>query len=119
VQDYRNLLIWQRAHNVTLHVYKLTKHFPDDERFGLINQLRRASVSIPSNIAEGCGRDSDAELRRFVLIAMGSANEVEYQVFLAYELGYVSDKVYQQNAEQLAELKRMMNGFIRKLKAKS
>ena len=75
-------------------------------------------MSIPSNIAEGCGRGSDADFRRFLLIAMGSANEVEYQLLLAHELGYLNADIHQQVIEQLIELKRMMNGFIRRLQTK-
>lgn len=118
MQDYRNLLIWQKAHEVALTVYQITMGFPADERFGLTNQLRRASVSIPSNIAEGCGRDSDGDMRRFTQIAMGSANEVEYQLFLARELGFLDEGTHEAIDMQLKELKRMMNAFIRKLKVK-
>lgn len=117
MQDYRNLVIWQKAHAITLDIYRVTATFPQEERFGLINQLRRASVSIASNIAEGCGRDSDPELRRFLQIAMGSANEVEYQLFLACELGFVGIEDHTGIDAQIKELKRMMNAFIRRLKA--
>src|SRR5918999_566583 len=77
VQDFKNLLVWQKSHACTLLVYQLTRRFPDDERFGLTSQLRRGVASIPANLAEGCGRGSDQYFARFVQMAMGSAAEVE------------------------------------------
>jgi four helix bundle protein len=81
VKDYRTLEVWQRGHRLTLDVYALTRSFPEEERFGLTSQLRRACASIGANLAEGCGRDGDAELKRFVAIAHGSAGEAEYHLF--------------------------------------
>jgi four helix bundle protein len=87
--DFRNLMVWQKAHDWVLNVYKLTKRFPDDERFGLTSQLRRAAASISANLAEGCGRSGSVEFGRFVQIAMGSATEAEYHIVLATDLGFM------------------------------
>jgi four helix bundle protein len=116
MQDYRKLQIWQKAHQITLKVYKLTKSFPADERFGLISQMQRCAVSIPSNIAEGSARGSDADFARFIAIAMGSGAELDYQLLLAHELGYVSEEAHQTTTQELNDLRRMMNAFYRRLK---
>ena len=87
-RDFRRLMAWERAHALTLAVYRVTAEFPDHERYGLVSQMRRACASSGTNIAEGCGRDTNKELARFIDIATGSASEVEYQVLLARDLGY-------------------------------
>jgi four helix bundle protein len=117
VKDFRQLSIWQRSHQLTLTIYRLTKPFPKDEQYGLTGQLRRAVSSIPANIAEGCGRDSDAELKRFLDIAHGSASEADYHLNLAADLGYLDAADYQPLATEITELKRMIGAFSRKLKA--
>ena len=120
MKNFRELQIWQRSHRLTLAIYKATKQFPREELYGLTSQLRRACSSIPTNIAEGCGRDGDAELARFVQIAMGSASEVEYQLLLARDLEYLNVDEYQKLNNELVEIKRMINAFLQKLrKAKS
>ncbi len=86
MRSFRELNVWQKAHHFTLEVYRITQKFPDDERFGLVSQLRRAAASIPTNIAEGCGREGERELARFMTIAAGSASEAEYQLLLASDL---------------------------------
>jgi four helix bundle protein len=78
MQDYRKLTVWQRSHDLVLAIYDATARFPDAERYGLTSQAKRAAVSIPSNIAEGCGRETNNELRRFLFVAMGSASELDY-----------------------------------------
>lgn len=83
MQDFRNLKVWGKAHTVTLHVYRRTSTFPKHEMFGLTSQMRRAAASIGANIAEGCGREGNAELCRFMQIGMGSASELEYHLLLA------------------------------------
>jgi four helix bundle protein len=88
---YKQLRVWVDAHQLTLEVYKATKTFPKDELYGLTSQIRRASVSIPSNLAEGASRSSRKDFSRFVEIAHGSANELEYQLFLSRDLGYISE----------------------------
>lgn len=102
---------------MTLRVYALTKTFPKDELFGMTSQMRRAAASIPANIAEGCGRDSDAELKRFLDIAHGSASELEYFLLLAKELGYIAPLEYDAIASEISQIKRMLGAFVRKLKA--
>jgi len=115
VRDFRELKVWQKAHQCTLEVYKHTANFPVVERFGLTAQLRKAAVSVPSNIAEGCGRQGERELARFLSIAGGSASEVEYQILLARDLAYLKDEVHQQLDIRINEVKRMLNSFINKL----
>jgi four helix bundle protein len=119
MQDYRNLKVWERAHRLTLAVYQATATFPKDEQYGLTSQIRRACSSIPANIAEGCGRDGDAEFSRFLRIAMGSATELDYHLLLARDLKFITLEVYEQLSHELAELSKMLNTFIQKLKAKS
>jgi four helix bundle protein len=100
-------------------VYRLTSQFPTDERFGLSSQLRRSAASIPSNIAEGSARSSDADFARFMYNAMGSAAELDYQLLLAKDLEFVPDAAYQKFAAELAEIRRVLNAFAQTLKAKS
>ena len=119
MRDFIKLKVWEKAHHLTLQVYRITKKFPSDERFGLTVQLRRAAASVPTNIAEGCGRDSERELARFMSIAAGSASEVEYQLRLACDLNYIQDEEYRELNQQVNEVKRMLNSFIQKLTAKS
>lgn len=119
MKSFRELQIWRRSHRLTLAVYKATNQFPREELYGLTSQLRRACSSIPTNIAEGCGRDGDAELARFVQIAMGSASEVEYQLLLARDLEYLTADEYQKLNNEVVEIKRMINAFLQKLRAKS
>jgi four helix bundle protein len=117
MRDFRELKVWEKAHRLTLQVYRITKNFPSDERFGLTVQLRRAAASVPTNIAEGCGRDSERELARFMSIAAGSASEVEYHLLLACDLNYIQDETYKELNQQVNEVKRMLNSFIQKLTA--
>lgn len=117
MRDFKTLQVWQKAHQLVLAVYKATAAFPQEETYGLTSQIRRACVSIPTNIAEGCGRSGDAELARFCSIAMGSASELEYQLLLSYELGFLGQANYSQLDQSLIEIKRMLNTFIHKLTA--
>jgi four helix bundle protein len=91
MQDFRELKVWQRSHRLTLDVYRASRSFPKDELFGLTSQTRRASASIPANIAEGCGRNGDPEFARFLQIAMGSACELEYHLLLAFDLNFIKE----------------------------
>jgi four helix bundle protein len=113
MQDFHNLVVWQKAHAWVLHVYKLTKQFPDDERFGLTSQLRRAAASIPANLAEACGRGGKLEFSRFVQIAMGSAAEAEYHVLLAKDLGYLKPEDYDAVGGAIVEVKRMLASLLK------
>ncbi len=119
MRDFRQLKVWEKAHHFTLCVYRVTKNFPSDERFGLTSQLRRSASSVPTNIAEGCGRNSERELARFMSIAAGSASEVEYQLLLARDLKYIQIETYREISQQLSEIKKMLNSFIQKLTANS
>jgi four helix bundle protein len=116
MKDFRTLKVWEKAHRLVLSVYKATDGFPKHELYGLTSQIQRAAVSIPTNIAEGCGKDSDAELKRFCVIAMGSASEVEYLLILAKDLSYLSKPVFQSLTVELVETRKMLNAFIQKLK---
>jgi four helix bundle protein len=113
--DYRKLAVWEKSHEFTLNVYRATASFPKEELYGLTSQIRRASVSIASNIVEGSGRGGDAELIRFLRIAAGSAHEVEYQLLLAHDLGFLSKELYQQLETESVQIKRMLAGLIQKL----
>ncbi|WP_145260745.1 four helix bundle protein [Calycomorphotria hydatis] len=115
MQDFHELQVWQKSHQLTLEVYRITKGFPPDERFGLTNQIRRSSVSIGSNIAEGCGRGSNADFNRFCQMAMGSACELEYQLLLAGELNYLSDEEHGNLSASVVEIKKMLSSFMRRL----
>jgi four helix bundle protein len=119
MKDFKELKVWQRAHQVTLDVYRATKAFPADERFGLTSQLRRAAGSIAANIAEGCGRDGDMEFARFLQIAMGSASEAEYHLLLAKDLGLLKLGDHDRISGQVVEVKRMLTGLIHRLRAES
>ena len=117
MKDYRQLAVWDRSHRLTLAVYAATKSFPKEELFGLTSQLRRACASVPANLAEGCGRDSDAELKRFIDIAHGSASEAEYHFLLAADLKLIPAAQHSALADEIGQIKRMLGAFARKLKA--
>ena len=114
MKDFRDLTVWQKAHTLTLDVYGSTTAFPKDEMYSLTNQIRRAAVSIPANIDEGCGKRGDKQLAHYLTIAMGSASELEYELLLAHDLHYLADEAYQPIQTQLVELRRMLNGLIQK-----
>lgn len=117
MRDFRELKVWERSHQLTLEVYKATTRFPREEMYGVTSQIRRASASIPANIAEGCGRSGVAELARFLHIAMGSASELEYHLILARDLSFLPDDQYARLDRELAEVKRMLNTYLQKMKA--
>ncbi len=115
MKDFRTLTVWQRSHAFTLKVYAATKHFPKEELFGLTSQLRRSSSSIPTNIAEGCGRGTERDFVRFLQIAFGSANEADYQLLLANDLGLMEEKAVAELSADMVEIKRMLASLIRKI----
>ena len=117
MKDFRNLEVCHRAHEFTLLAYQATVVFPKNEQFGLTSQIRRAAISIPANIAEGCGRGSDADFARFLQIAAGSANELEYHLLLACDLNFVPKTEHQNLSKRLIEIKKMLSGLIQKLTA--
>jgi four helix bundle protein len=113
--NYRQLLVWKRAHTLALDVYRATQRFPTEERYGLTAQLRRAAVSVVSNIAEGSGRLGDREHIRFLRIARGSVSEVECQLLLSRNLGYLGSSAWTVLDEQSQDLARMLTGLIQSL----
>ena len=117
MQDFRNLQVWHKAHQLTLRLYKMTRRLPYDERTGLSSQIRRAAASIGANIAEGCGRRGNPELNRFVIIAMGSASELEYHLLLAHDLGFIGDQEYSEIGSQISETKRMLASLSSRLRS--
>ena len=119
MQDFTQLKVWQKAHTFTVNLYKITNSFPTEEKYGLTNQLRRAAISIESNIAEGCGRNGDKEFSRFIDIAQGSSYEVRCQVFVARDLQYISIEKFEILDEKITEISRMLNSLNQKLKANS
>jgi four helix bundle protein len=116
MEDFKNFRVWTKAHELTLAVYRKTRAFPKEEMYGLTSQLRRASASVGANIAEGCGRRSDAELRRFVQIAGGSANEVEYHLLLAKDLDFLTAEEHKDLEAKVLEIQRMLASLVQSLK---
>lgn len=114
MQDFRNLEVWTKAHSITLEVYRLTESFPRSEVFGLSSQIRRAASSIATNFAEGCGR-TQPEFGRFLQIAFGSACEVEYQLLLARDLGFLGSQTYEDINADVIEVKRMLNSLLKRI----
>jgi four helix bundle protein len=117
MKDFRQLKVWEKSHLLALAVYKITKEFPKEELYGLTSQIRRASMSIPTNIAEGCGRNTDKEFARFLQIAMGSASETEYQLILARDLEFLSKEKYEKLHNDVEEIKRMLASLLKTLRA--
>ena len=115
MQDYRKLMVWQKSHGLALKIYKVTSSFPREEIYSLVSQIRRAAISIPSNISEGCGRFGNRELKQFMSIAMGSANEVEYQLLLSKDLGHISMKDYNSLGDEITEIRKMLASYIKRI----
>ena len=115
MRDYKKYIVWEKSHLLTLKVYEVTRSFPKDELFGLISQMKRSSSSIPTNIAEGCGRSSDKDFCRFLYFSFGSSNELEYQILLSIDLNFISSENGQKLLFQIEEIKKMLNGLITKL----
>ena len=112
----KELKVWQKGMEIVSDVYALVKSFPDDERYGLSSQLKRAAISIPSNIAEGAGRRSEAEFRQFINISNGSSYEVETQLILANQLGFTNEADTEQLLKKIEEIQKMNYALINKLK---
>jgi len=115
VKDFRDLIVWSKSHELTLEVYKLTENFPKEEMFGLKSQIRRASASIPANIAEGCGRSSNGDFARFLYNGMGSTCELEYHLLLSKDLGYIPANDHKRVDASVVEIKRMLSSLIAKV----
>jgi four helix bundle protein len=118
IRSYRDLEAWKLGISLTKRVYQITGCFPDSERYGLVSQLRRASVSIPSNIAEGWGRGSTAEYARFLRVARGSMYEVETQLTIASELGYLKDDELNRTMDESNQCGRVLSGLLKSIEAK-
>jgi four helix bundle protein len=118
VQDFRNLEVWRKSHVLALNIYRATAAFPKAEQYGLTSQIRRASVSIAANIAEGCARFSDADFARFLSIALGSASELECLLLLAADLDLIGADPSGALVDNVTEVKRMLAALARKLKDK-
>ena len=117
MKDFRTLTVWDRAHALALAVYKATEPFPKCELYGLTSQIRRAGASVPTNIAEACGRAGRGDFHRFLSTAMGSAVELEYLLLLAKDLGLLAEELYRKLNQQTLEVQRMLGALIRKVEA--
>jgi four helix bundle protein len=117
MQNYKDLKVWKKAHLFTLNVYECTKLFPKEELYSLTNQLRRAASSIPANIAEGCGKNTNNEFAHFLNIALGSANEAEYFLILSKDLHYLQEEFFLQLYSLINEAKGMLITLITKVRA--
>lgn len=115
MKDFRTLNVWQKSHKPAITVYQLTRNFPKEELYGITSQLHRAVISIPTNIAEGCGRGSDKDFAKFAQIAIGSASESEYLILLSTELGYTNKEDSDELIEKVCEIKRMLTSLIKNL----
>ncbi|HEX2182971.1 MAG TPA: four helix bundle protein [Rubrobacteraceae bacterium] len=117
MRDFKKLEVWKRGHRLTLDVYGVTRAFPREELYGITSQMRRASAAISANVAEGCGRASNADLARFLQIAFGSASELENHPLLARDLLFLQPTDYKRLSKEVIEIQLMLASFIRSLKA--
>ena len=115
VKDFRSLKVWEKSHRLVLAIYAASRSFPPEERYGLTSQIRRASASIPANIAEGCGRGSEAEFARFLQIARGSASELEYHLLLARDLALLATEHHAELERETTDLKKMLTALLARL----
>jgi len=119
MRDFRKYEVWHLSHALVLEVYKVTQNFPAGEFYGIINQMRRAAVSIPTNISEGCGRNTDVEFARFIHIATGSASETEYLIQLSFDLKYLNQDFYKGLTEKVNLIKKKLYHLNKILQTKS
>jgi four helix bundle protein len=115
MQNFRNLEVWQRSHSLTLQLHEVTSKFPRTQIYALTSQTTRAAGSIGANLAEGCGRGTDADFRRFVQIAMGSASELENHLQLAFDLKFLDETNYRQLNHEVVGVKRMLSSLLKRL----
>jgi four helix bundle protein len=115
--NYKNYKVWQKSHNLVFNVYKTVNLFPKDEQFNLVSQIKRASISIPTNIAEGCGRETQKELIRFLYISSGSAHELDYLFLISTELNFISKEESTFLLNEIDEIKKMLAALITKIKS--
>ena len=112
MRNYRELEVWEKAHRLTVELYKLSRAFPKEELYGLTSQLLRAAVSIGANLAEGCGRRTQSELARFVRIAMGSASELDYHLLLCRDFEFITVAEYERHSKELVRVRKMLFGLL-------
>lgn len=115
MRDYKKLIVWERSHIFAINVYKLTKLFPKEELYGITSQIRRAVISIPTNIAEGSGKHTEKDFARYLSIAAGSASETEYLIILSKELEFIKEPVAKDLIIEVNEIKKMLNAFMLKI----
>ncbi|MEL1245954.1 four helix bundle protein [Flavobacterium sp. DGU11] len=113
--DYKKYIVWQKSHDLVLEVYKATASFPKSELFNMVSQINRACLSIPTNIAEGCGRETQKELLRFLYISSGSAHELEYLFLVSKDLKFIDEDLYIKLYTEINEIKKMLAALIRKI----
>ena len=116
MRNYRDLVVWEKAHALTLQLYRVTRAFPKEELYGITSQIQRAAASIGANLAEGCGRRSEGEFGRFLLLAMGSASELSYHLLLAHDLHLLNQAEYARLDAELAEVRRMLTSLTLKVR---
>jgi four helix bundle protein len=116
MKDFKDLLAWQKAHQLTLHLYKRTSLFPREELFGMTSQIRRCAASIGANIAEGCGRRGDGDFLRFLQISLGSLDELEYHLILARDLGFIKIEEHDSFVADLVEVRKMLSSLKSKVR---
>jgi four helix bundle protein len=115
MRNFRDLSIWSKSHLLTLKIYSHTQSYPKEEQFGLISQMRRSASSIPTNIAEGCGRNSNPDFRRFLIMASGSSSELEYQLILSKDLKLLSHPTFKELETEITEIRKMIYSFIKNI----
>lgn len=116
MKDFKNLKIWQKGINLVVDIYKTSQNFPYEELYGLTSQMRRSAVSIPSNIAEGSGRNSDKEFSRFLDISLGSSFELETQIIIAHKLSFINDEKFNELTHDVQEEQKMITGLQKSIK---
>ncbi len=114
--NYKNYKVWQKSHSLVFEIYKILRVFPKEEQFNLVSQIRRATLSIPTNIAEGCGRETQKEFIRFLYISSGSAHELDYLIMVSSELNIIPKEIAEPLLNEINQIKKMLAGLIKKIK---
>ena len=112
MRNYRDLKVWSKSYALSLELYRISRSFPKEEIYGITSQMRRAAVSIGANLAEGCGRRTNAEMARFVRISMGSASELDHHSLLCRDLGFLRDEDYKRSSKNLIEVRKMLSALL-------
>lgn len=116
MKDFKNLKVWQKGIKLVVDIYKTSKKFPKEELYGLTSLMRRSAISVPSNIAEGCGRNSDKDFNRFLEISLGSSFELETQIIIAHELEFLTKEEFFDLSDKVQEEQKMITGLQKSLK---